>query len=150
MSPCWAVMLAFEKPLSLPFDGAFIHDATVAWAARNSSKPGRGDEDCWVLHATADWSFAHIDLPGQHVVQRLTQAFFSAAGCAEIEPVFAVAHRWRFARAQNPLTSGCLWDHRAMIGICGDWCYGSRIEGAFLSGAAMAGRILTTKDIAQC
>jgi hypothetical protein len=31
---------------------------------------------------------------------------------------------------------------RKKIGVCGGWCCRSRIEGAFLSGAALAGRIL--------
>ncbi len=46
-------MLAFSKPLGLPFDGAFIDDPTITWAAKNSSKPGRGTAECWVLHADA-------------------------------------------------------------------------------------------------
>ena len=27
-------------------------------------------------------------------------------------------------------------------GVCGDWCAGARVEGAFLSGMAISGRIL--------
>ena len=48
----------------------------------------------------------------------------------------------RHAQAQKPLTESCLWDHRSMVGMAGDWCCGSPIEGALLRGAAMAGRIL--------
>ncbi|MEN8689938.1 MAG: FAD-dependent oxidoreductase [Desulfobacterales bacterium] len=142
MAPCWAVMLAFGQPLELPFDGAFIHDTAVVWAARNSSKPGRGANECWVLHADSAWSFDHFDLAPEEVVHRLTASFFSAVDSLPVEPVFAAAHRWRYAKAQNPLDDGCLWDRQAMIGLCGDWCCNSRIEGAFLSGAAMAGRVL--------
>jgi hypothetical protein len=69
-------------------------------------------------------------------------SFFSAVGSWPVEPVFAAAHCWRYVKAQNPLADGCLWDRQAMIGLCGDWCCNSRIEGAFLSGAAMAGRVL--------
>jgi len=75
-------------------------------------------------------------------LRKYTAAFFSAVGSLPVEPVFAAAHRWRYAKAQNPLDDGCLWDRQAMIGLCGDWCCHSRIEGAFLSGAAIAGRVL--------
>jgi hypothetical protein len=142
MAPCWAVMLAFGQPLELPFDGAFIHDSPIAWAARNTSKPGRGANECWVLHADSAWSSDHFDRDPEEVVHRLTAAFFSAVGSRPMEPAFGAAHRWRFAKAQKPLDNGCLWDRQAMIGLCGDWCCNSRIEGAFLSGAAMAGRVL--------
>jgi photolyase PhrII len=143
MAPCWAVMLAFSGPLDLPFDGAFIHDSEIVWAARNSSKPGRGTHECWVLHAGSAWSADHIDRHPGEIVHRLTESLFAAAGSRVEEPEFAAAHLWRFARAQNPIGDGCLWDRQAMIGVCGDWCCNSRIEGALLSGAAMAGRLLS-------
>ena len=142
MDPCWAVLLAFEEPLELPFDGAFIHDSALVWAARNSSKPGRGAGECWVLHAGSEWSSANFELAPGEAARRLTASFFAAVGGPAVEPVFRDAHRWRYARARNPLETGCLWDRREGIGVCGDWCCSSRIEGAFLSGAAMAGRVL--------
>jgi photolyase PhrII len=142
MSPCWAVMLAFAKPLDLPLDGAFVHDSEIAWAARNSSKPERQHDECWVLHATAAWSADNMTMRSEAVISGLLQSFSAAAGLSLPDPVFATAHRWRYAQAPKPLTAGCLWDGRSMVGICGDWCCGSRIEGAFLSGAAMAGRII--------
>ncbi|MGB5986446.1 MAG: FAD-dependent oxidoreductase [Desulfobacterales bacterium] len=142
MMPCWAVMVAYSEPLELAFDGAFVHSSTLAWAARNSSKPGRESLDCWVLHATAGWSLDHIDLNSDAVISCLMASFSAAVAAPLPEPVFSAAHRWRYAQAQQPLKAGCLWDRRSMIGICGDWCYGSRIEGAFLSGAAVAGRLL--------
>ena len=142
MTPCWAVLLAFAKPLDLSFDGVFIQDADIAWAARNSSKPGRQTNECWVLHATAAWSMAHLALTPEEVIPLLMRSFSAATGLNLPDPIISMAHRWRYAQAQNPLTAGCLWDHQSRIGICGDWCQGSRIEGAFLSGTAMAGRIL--------
>jgi hypothetical protein len=143
MTPCWAVMLTFAAPLELAFDGAFVHDSAIAWAACNSSKPGRDSQSCWVLQATADWSQDHLALSAGTIVSSLSASFADAAGITLPDPIFASAHRWRYARAQQPLTAGCLWDRPSLVGVCGDWCYGSRIEGAFLSGAAMAGRILS-------
>ena len=49
---------------------------------------------------------------------------------------YAVAHRWRYALARQPLDQGVIWLEDQRLAIAGDWCHGSRIEGAFLSGAA--------------
>lgn len=143
MTPCWAVMLVFETPLVLPFDAAFIHDSNLSWASRNGSKPGRGEGDTWVLHADAAWSTTNYQLDPQDVIERLTDAFFSVVPSPTVVPAFSIAHRWRYAQTENPLTDGALWDAEAMVGACGDWCAGSRVEGAYLSGAAMAGKILS-------
>ncbi len=142
MTPCWAVMLAFADPLNLPFDGAFFHGSELSWVARNSSKPNRPKEESWVLHADPDWSSDHFGLSPAKVIQHLTTALFNAVPRDPIEPCFAAAHRWTYARARQALSIGAMWDPLAKIGVCGDWCNGSRIEGAFLSGAAMAGRVL--------
>ena len=44
----------------------------------------------------------------------------------------------------EPLTEACLFDRGRPVVVCGDWCGGPRVEGAYLSGAAAAGRILGT------
>jgi len=56
--------------------------------------------------------------------------------------VAKTAHLWRYSLVDNPLDAGALWDPERGLGVCGDWCQGARIEGAFLSGQAVAGRIL--------
>ena len=68
-------------------------------------------------------------------------AFFEATGLEKIEPDYAKAHRWRYALAQNPLAQEHLWDGENQLAVCGDWCNSSRIEGAYLSGVAAAGRV---------
>ena len=55
---------------------------------------------------------------------------------------YSTAHRWRFALPTSPLEGRCLFDADSKIGACGDWCGGPRVEGAFLSGSAVAGRVL--------
>ena len=95
-----------------------------------------------MLHGTNEWSASHLEKAEEEVSAVLLQAFFEAIGSKSIQPIFAKAHRWRFALAENPLKVGCLWDAKLRLGACGDWCQMSRIEGAFLSGMAMAGRVL--------
>ena len=142
MEPCWAAMVRFEAPVALPLDGVFVHDSPLTWAARDSAKPGRAPGEHWVLHASPVFSREHLEtLPGD-MAPRLVEAFARALGGA-LPPGEAVAHRWRYAQAEPPLSEGALWDAARGVGVCGDWCAGSRVEGAFLSGRALAHRLLT-------
>jgi photolyase PhrII len=143
MLPAWSVMAVFENRLDVALDGLFIHDSALAWAARNSSKPGRAAHECWVLHGSNRWSAAQLDQAPAKVASTLIAAFFKAIGTRRVEPLLTKTHRWRYAQAENPLDVGCLWDDALQLGICGDWCQMSRIEGAFLSGMAMAGRVMS-------
>jgi photolyase PhrII len=142
MQPCLAVMAAFKKPLGLPFDAAFVHESPLKWAARNNSKPRRPAAECWVFHAGAKWSDMHREKDDKPMVQSLVSQFFKAIAHKPSDPIYHCTRYWRFAAAVNPLNVGCLWDAGLKIGVCGDWCQMSRIEGAALSGMAMAGRIL--------
>lgn len=142
-TPCWAVMLVFETPLKVPFDGAFINDGPLRWIARDSSKPQRqGRFDTWVLHACPEWSKPHCEEERDFVVAALCEAMKEATGQELPERIAATAHRWRYAQPTNCLNEHCLWDGEHWLGACGDWCNGPRVEGALLSGFALAGRIL--------
>jgi predicted NAD/FAD-dependent oxidoreductase len=141
MQPCLAVMAAFEKQLDLPFDAAFVHKAPVRWAARNNSKPGRPAAECWVFHASAQWSRSHAGRDDGHVAKSLLGSYFESIGHRHHDPVYQYIRYWKSAAAVNPLSVGCLWDAESRIGCCGDWCQMSRLEGAALSGMAMAGRV---------
>lgn len=149
MSPCWAVSAVFRERLPIPFDAANVqvggsdeHAGVLAWVSRESSKPGRPDDECWVLHAGEDWSRDHLEDDPAEVSEWMLDAFFSAAGVEAVNPDDLFVHRWRFAFPVAPLCDGCLFDEHLMLGACGDWCMGSRVEGAFLSGLAMASRLL--------
>jgi predicted NAD/FAD-dependent oxidoreductase len=71
----------------------------------------------------------------------LMDAFFATTGARKLSPAFAKAHRWRYARTEKALGEPCLWDPERRLAVCGDWCLGSELESAFLSGSAAAGRI---------
>jgi predicted NAD/FAD-dependent oxidoreductase len=140
-APCWTVLLGFTAAVGLPWDGLFLDSGPLGWAARNGSKPGRSGE-VWVLHGAPDWSRAHLDDPPEAVGEALLAAFRDIAG-GPLPPVrWRQVHRWRYARAEQPLRCDCLWDQTLGIGACGDWCGDGRIEGAWLSGEALAGRVL--------
>jgi photolyase PhrII len=140
-APTWALMLATTASLPLPFDALFFKDGPLAWAARNSSKPGRSG-NTWVVHAGQDWTLAHLDLNNDEAAARLSTLFCEALDIPKDQLSFQSAHRWLYALADEPLNSGAITSAEQSLVVCGDWCGGSRIEGAFLSGQAAAGHLL--------
>ncbi|MBK8209710.1 MAG: FAD-dependent oxidoreductase [Rhodospirillales bacterium] len=142
MQPCWAVLIAPERPLALPFHGAFVLNGPLSWICRNSSKPGRGQAEALVLHASAEWSNAHLEDEPATVAVMLARSMAAITGADLGDPLVLSAHRWRYARAEVPLKEPWLYDAELCIGAAGDWCLGGRIEDAFLSGEGLAARVL--------
>lgn len=143
MASCWAVMVAFDDRLSVPWDGAFVNDSPLGWVARNSSKPGRPTgADCWVLHASPEWSAEHLELQPEEVAPQLLTAFATAIGQDLPASTHLAAHRWRYSLGSEVADRRALFDSSTGLVVCGDWLAGGRIEGAFLAGAAAAGHLL--------
>lgn len=139
MLPCWAAMVAFETPLPVSFDGAFVRGAPLSWVARDTSKPGRParEAETWVLHAAPDWSAAHLDASHDAVAASLLAAFCNAADMDVPPPSYLGAHRWRMALPDEPIEDHFLWCNDTRAGACGDWCGGPRVEGAWVSGSLL-------------
>ena len=136
---CWAVMVRYYDPLPIGFDAAFVADAPVGWVMRDASRPGRAAGERWVLHATTEWSKAHLEADAVSIAPRVVDAFHAAAGI-NAQAVDARAHRWRYALSPG-LGTEYLWSAEHRIGCCGDWCADGRIEGAYLSGLSLAAEV---------
>lgn len=143
VAPCWAAMLVPDRPLDPGWAGAFVARTgqPLAWAALDSAKPSRLSGQRWVLHAAPDWSAAHVEDGREAVAASLIGAFGDLIG-QPVTPVWQSAHRWRHARTRTPAGADCLFDGDRRIGAAGDWCLGAKVEAAYLSGAALAGRVL--------
>ena len=139
MNPSWTVMAAFEEKVAVRFDAAFVNGSALGWIARNTSKPKRDWKvDAWVLQATTAWSAAHVDDRPDDVGAFLMEAFEDLVRAGLPRAFYATVHRWRHAAADSPLAVGAIHDPESRITLCGDWCSGSRIEDAYLSGLAAA------------
>ena len=84
----------------------------------------------------------HLEDEPDDVLPMLLDAFWRATGVKPRPTNHAASHRWRYAIPLKPLDSRCLFDSELRVGACGDWCAGPRVEGAFLSGMAIALRVL--------
>lgn len=145
MQPCWAVMLVCDKPLKVSFDAAFVNQGALGWIARDTSKPARHGSECWLLHATEQWSLDNLEQSTERVATDLMSEFARLPGI-ELEPsnvTQASAHRWRYARNGDvPDAPVSRIEPGLQLGICGDWLNGGRVEGAWQSGRHLAQSIL--------
>jgi predicted NAD/FAD-dependent oxidoreductase len=146
--PCWSVLVAFDRPVDCDLDAAFVDDEVLSWMARESSKPGRPRvPECWTLHAAPDWSAHHLERPPGAVAEMVLDRFRKIVGGPGDTPVHLQAHRWRYARAAQPVGGGEPWiDCAGRIALAGDWLRGDRIEDAFLSGHATGSELARVMD----
>lgn len=145
-TPCWAVMAAVRGAEAVEADLFEDRSAPIAWAAREGSKPGRTPpegEELWTLHASTEWSKAHLDDSPESVSDALVRPFFERHAGPSVMVVHARAHRWRYARGRAAgAPRGALFDAASGVAVCGDWLAGERVEGALTSGIVAAGLIL--------
>jgi len=138
--PCWTGMFAFERPLPQTAD-ILRNKGIIAWAARNSAKPGRVGPESWVVQATPQWSTTHLERQPEDIAPHLLAALHEATGAHAILPMAHSIHRWRYALSAGT-GLGCLWNEKQQIGACGDWLVGPRVECAWVSGRLLAKRML--------
>jgi renalase len=150
MLPCWTLLGTAAAPtgemgryaLARPQHGP------LATIIRNDLKPGRSTAPSgavhWVAHATAQWSETFLQAPADEVLHQLQNALTRWLR----EPVVwqqAQVHRWRYAsavRGSVKPTEPCWWDAELALGVCGDYLGAGGVEGAWLSGQAMAHAML--------
>jgi hypothetical protein len=141
MLPCWALMLHFDKAFDARFDAAIVEDEPIAWLARESSKPGRKPGERWIVHASNEWSKLHFDADAETILTGLMKSFCELVE-KRVTPSFAKAVRWDQALAVPDGGRPFLYDAEAGLGACGDWLLEGRLEGAFLSGLALASEVI--------
>lgn len=144
--PCHAVLCVLERPATIAWDAAFVNDDPhLAWVARNGTKPGRdAAHECWVLHATRVHSVATLEAEQHEAIAPMLDAFARLLGSDAPRVIHAQGHRWRYAIPEPVLEADAMWDAAVQAGVAGDWCGGPRVEGALLSGMALAARVLGT------
>ena len=139
--PQHALMMRFEQPLEIDVEAIQFQHPSLYWFCKESSKPKRASVSQWTLLSQPSWSSEHIEKDPQSLVEVLCTELSNALQIT-IDPIQHQIHRWRYAQANNPLQIGSWWNEEYQIGVCGDWLHGGSIEGAFLSGTHLAGRIM--------
>ena len=138
----WVLLLATERPVTLPGYRAF-QGSPIERVAAMHSKPGRPADgpQRWFVEAGERWSLQHEGEDAETVAELLIDNFRALAG-RSVVPTFLRAHQWQHAFVENPASpprwTGCLWDDRARLGVCGDSVVASQVDRVFGSGVDMA------------
>ena len=152
MAPCWSTMIVFDAPPPVRITSQLqrgeipFADERMARCVRQAELPGRPTAEAWVVQSSAAWSREHLERTANDIcaeVAPLVREQLAVAGSV----LHASSHRWRYARTERGLNASCLWDGEVQLGACGDFAQAfpkaaSDVERAWLSGVAMAGRIL--------
>lgn len=135
MAPSWALMVYANERLPLAFDAAFINQGIFSWIARSSSKPQRTSGEAWLAHASTEWSLKNENMPKEEATPLLVAGF---EALTSYRPETFQTHLWRFARLGHATHHGHVFDDTLQLGLCGDWTSTEKVEGAWLSGQALA------------
>lgn len=141
MMGCYSLMLGIDEPWPMDWQVALVHGLDISWISVNSSKPGRSNETCIVVHATNQWAQDNMDLPLEEVKSHLIKQLTSVVG-GDLTVKHADIHRWRYANISKVALEHSLVDANLKLGVCGDWCIQGRVEAAFLSGQELATQVI--------
>jgi renalase len=143
--PCLAVMLRLDQPSRIPEPGGQKRTVgPIAWIADNQQK-GISDHPTVTLHASHEYSQQHLDEPDlQSLLPELVASVADLIDPATI--VEQHIHRWRYSNATirhpDPYLAvnipGADSPGAGTLLFGGDGFGKGNVEGAFLSGLAMA------------
>jgi renalase len=131
--PCLTLVAGYPGAAPPPWRGVFTpgHEVLSFVANDSSKRAGDGGELVLVAHADGGWSRAHHD--DGRAQGRLIDAVREVTGLAR--PAWTQLVHWPFAQVTGTVGEPfLLTGGPGPGGMCGDWCDGARVEGAWRSG----------------
>jgi len=153
-----AMQVIFEgEPVNALFTLAHVvGDEDLSCASNNSCKPqqsgdlGTPGSQHWTLLSTAKFAETEFNC-NPHGYRRVAEmrmlaAFARVLGVRDLashKPRIQRINHWEDGLPMNtpPTSRGCLFDVSNRLGWCGDFCVAPCVQGAWLSGTAMASEI---------
>ena len=144
--PCIALMLVLDRPSSLPVEGVEFTEGPIRWAVDNVSKGiVQGAPAAITVHLSRAFSAEHYGVAEVELFERLLPALRPLLGDALVET--RALHRWRYSEPRTLHPQRCIWRPELSLGFCGDGFGGPRVEGAAISGLALAREIAHTLQV---
>ncbi|KAH3886502.1 renalase-like [Dreissena polymorpha] len=153
----WALLVSFPRSLELKYEGAHVEDEDISWLANNTAKLSVSDlatgsqVECWTVFSTRQFGTRHKcsqeNIPPnveREVTEKLLAGVQRVTGVAQLPPpAYTRVQLWGAALPLNVLKTReeCVFDGLHNVGICGDWLTSPCVQGAAVSGLALAEKI---------
>lgn len=140
-NPCLALLVALDAPSAVPLGGLAPEVGPIRWIADNATKGVSPSPAAAVtIHASPDFSTAHYTAAEAEVTVSLLAAAQPWLGSGSVAAT--ALHRWKFSEARVSHPASCLWLPELQLGFAGDAFGSPKVEGAALSGLALASRLV--------
>jgi len=138
--PCVALLATLSGASNVPAPGYVRpENGPIGFIADNTQKGISTTSPALTIHARADFSRSHFELPEEEVAQLLFQAASPWLGSQALKWQL---HRWRYSQPVAVCMEPFLYASEPQpLAFAGDAFAGPRVEGAFLSGLAAGYRI---------
>ncbi|XP_071983152.1 renalase-like [Engystomops pustulosus] len=145
----WVLIFALPRKIEVDFDGAFVEHSDISWIGNNTSKYNTENQmQCWTIISTKTFGANH-KVPQEfippskekEVICLLLNGFAEITGIKRdlVAPCFTKVQLWGAANPLNVLQDEeCVFQASHNVGICGDWLVSPSVEGAAISGLALA------------
>lgn len=146
-APCHAVAMGFVGVDAPAWPGVQLPEhPDLAWVAHDSSRRDARPAGVvtLVLHATPGYTRRRFDAPGETVAAELFEAARALLPW-DAAPAWTHHHRWRYARPEFTLPEPAL-PMAPGLALAGDAFGEGRVEGAYLSGLAVASLVHPDHD----
>lgn len=133
--PCLALLVTLGGRSRLPAEGVRREAGAIRWAADNQAKGVSPNVAAVTLHLAPDFSTEHYGRTDAEVLELVRAEAEDLIGA----PIAgATLHRWKFSHARVTDSEPFIWLPKVRLGFAGDALGGPRVEGAALSGLALA------------
>lgn len=134
--PCLALLVTLSGPSAVPQEGLALDDGPVRWISDNTKKGvSPGTAAAVTVHLSRAFSAEHFATTETDLASLVLPTIAGWLGA----PVTHVAlHRWKFSEPVTTYDTPCVWRPELGLGLAGDAFGGPRVEGAAISGLALA------------
>jgi renalase len=137
--PCLALLVVLDGPSALPAEGLVLTEGPVRWLADNVKKGVvQSARAAVTIHASAAFSETNYGRPEAEIVSMLLSAVQERLGGGVVSTAL---HRWKFSEPKTTHAERSVWLADIGLGFAGDAFGGPKVEGAALSGLALAARV---------
>ena len=119
----WTAMVALAQPSGVEIDRLVFGGDEVLGKALRMPMREADTHERWVIHASAAWAAAHLEIEKDEAARHLWSVFadqLRARGGSIGEPAALMGHRWRYAFCEGedftePIAPG--------LAVAGDWAW---------------------------